>query len=135
MRALKVVKIEAYGKECECVALFDTGSGVTAIQRKFYEENFGRRWLNLDKPIKVFWLNEQSIDVDKYAQATIIIDEYRLPEVVFVIDEWVEKIRVDEKEIKLPEMVIGSGTMDKYGISLDPKEGVRVLGASLLFNK
>ena len=32
----------------------------------------------------------------------------------------------------MPDMIVGSGTMDKYGIALDPREGVKVLGASLL---
>ena len=32
---------------------------------------------------------------------------------------------------RLPELIVGSGTMDKYGIALDPKEGVKLTGASL----
>jgi len=36
------------------------------------------------------------------------------------------------KKIRLPELIIGAGTTDKYGIVLDPKEGVKVLGAGLL---
>ncbi len=66
------------------------------------------------------------MSLDKHVQATTVIDEYQLPEVVFVIDEWAERTKVDEKEIKLPEIVVGSGTMDKYRISLDPKEGVKI---------
>jgi hypothetical protein len=32
----------------------------------------------------------------------------------------------------MPDMIVGSCAMDKYGIVLDPREGVKVLGASLL---
>jgi hypothetical protein len=32
----------------------------------------------------------------------------------------------------LPELIIGSSTMDKYGIVLDPRKGVRLTGSTLL---
>lgn len=32
----------------------------------------------------------------------------------------------------MPEIIAGSGTMDKCGIVLDPKEGVKLLGESPL---
>jgi len=32
----------------------------------------------------------------------------------------------------LPELVVGSGTMGKYGMTLDPKEGVKLTGTALL---
>jgi len=68
--------------------------------------------------------------VDKYAQVTIVIDDFELPETIFIVDNFVEK--VEGRKISLPELIIGSGTMDKYGIVLDPKEGVKLTGAALL---
>jgi hypothetical protein len=70
--------------------------------------------------------------VDKYAQIIIIVNGFVLPETVFIIDEFIEEIEVEGGKIRLPELIIGSGTMDKYGITLDPKEGVKLTGAALL---
>jgi len=114
------------------MALFDTDSGVTAVQRIFFEESFGAKWLTLDKPMKLYWINGESIQVDKYAQITIIIDGFKLPETVFIIDDFIKEIEVEGRGIQLPQLIIGSGTMDKYGIILDPKEGVKLTGATLL---
>lgn len=132
MRASKNVMVKLMGKGATCTALFDSGSGTTAIQLGFFEENFGARWSRLDKPVKLYWINGESIEVDKYAQVMIVIDDFELPETVFVIDAFVKEIEVEGKIIKLPELIIGSGTMDKYGITLDPKEGVKLTGATLL---
>lgn len=44
----------------------------------------------------------------------------------------VGEVVVNGKKIKLPELIIGSGTMDKYGIVLDPKEGIKITGAVLV---
>jgi hypothetical protein len=132
MRVLKSVGIRFLDREVSCTALFDSGSGITAIQRKFFEESFGAKWLKLAKPIKLYWINGEFIQVDKYAQVTIIVNGFTLPETAFIIDEFIEEIEVEGGKIRLPELIIGSGTMDKYGITLDPKEGVKLTGAALL---
>jgi hypothetical protein len=132
MRVLKNVVIRFLGKEVSCTALFDTGSGVTAVQRSFFEESFGAKWSTLDKPPRLYWINGESIQADKYAQITIIIDDFNLPETVLVIDNFIKEVEVEGRKIRLPELIVGSGTMDKYGITLDPKEGVKLTGASLL---
>jgi hypothetical protein len=131
-RALKDVKIRLLDKVVDCTALFDTGSGVTALRRSFFEESFGAKWLALDKPLRLYWVNGEFIEVDKYAQVTIVVDDFKLPETVFVVDDFVEEVEVDGRRVRLPDLIIGSGTMDKYGIVLDPKEGVKLTGASLL---
>jgi hypothetical protein len=132
MRVLKDVRVSFLGREVSCTALFDTGSGVTAVQRIFFEESFGAKWSTLDKPMKLYWINGESIQVDKYAQITIIIDSFKLPETVLIIDDFIKEIEVEGKRIQLPQLIVGSGTMDKYGIILDPKEGVKLTGATLL---
>jgi hypothetical protein len=132
MRVLKDVRVSFLGREVSCTALFDTGSGVTAVQRIFFEESFGAKWSTLDKPMKLYWINGESIQVDKYAQVTIIIDSFKLPETVLIIDDFIKEIEVEGKRIQLPQLIVGSGTMDKYGIILDPKEGVKLTGATLL---
>ncbi len=49
-----------------------------------------------------------------------------------VIDDFKEEIEIEGRKVKMPELIIGSGTMDKYGIKLDPREGVKLTGAVLL---
>jgi hypothetical protein len=132
MRALKRVGIRFLDREVNCTALFDSGSGITAVQRKFFEESFGAKWLKIVKPIKLYWINGEFIQVDKYAQITIIVNGFALPETAFIIDGFIEEIEVESGKIRLPELVIGSGTMDKYGITLDLREGVKLTGATLL---
>ncbi len=132
MRALKSLEVEFLGKRVSCMALFDTGSGITAIQRVFFEESFGAKWLKLDRPMKLYWINGDFIETDKYAQAIIVIDDFKLPETVFIVDDFVKEVEVEGRKILMPELIIGSGTMDKYGITLDPKEGVKLTGAALL---
>ncbi len=134
MRALKNIKIKFVDKEVTCTALFDTGSNYTVIQRTFFEKNFGTNWLKLPRTIKLYLVNGEFVEADKYAQVTIIIDDVELlpPEIVLIVDKFVEEIEVEGRKVKLPELIIGSGTMDKYGIILDPKEGVKLAGAALL---
>ena len=134
MRALKNVRIKFMGKEVSCTALFDTGSGHTVIQRAFFEKNFNTNWSKLPKPIKLYLVNGDFVEADKYVQVTIVMDDVELlpPEVILIVDRLVEEIEVEGRRVKMPKLIIGSGTMDKYGITLDPKEGVKLTGAVLL---
>jgi len=132
MCALKNVRIKYMGREVECLAQFDTGSGATIVQRAFFEENFGASWLKLDKPLRFYWVNGRYIEADKYAQVVIVIDDLSLPETVIIVDDYVGEVEVEGRRIQLPKLIIGSGTMDKYGISLDPREGVKLTGATPL---
>jgi len=125
VKVIKRIRIIFERKSIECDALFDSGASVTVIGTKFFEKNFGRKWQILQKPIKVFWINGNSIEVSKFVQIFIQVDNLIFPETVFLLDEFVEKIIVNEKEIKIPQVIIGAGTMDKYGIILDPKEGIK----------
>jgi len=131
MRALKTVMVEFMGKKVSCLALFDTGSGYTVVQQAFFEKNFGVSWLKLPRTVKLYLINGKFVEADKYAQLTIIMDDVELlpPETVLIVDEFVEK--VEGKKVGLPKLIIGSGTMDKYGITIDPKEGVKLTGATL----
>jgi hypothetical protein len=134
VRVRKVIKLALAGREVECTALFDTGSGYTIIRRTFFEKSFGPSWEKLSKPVKLYLVNGKFVEADKYAQVTLIIDGVELlpPETVLVLDEFVEEVEVEGRRIKTPEVIVGAGTMDKYGILLDPREGVKVLGAGLL---
>jgi hypothetical protein len=134
LRVLKDVKVRFEDREVTCTALFDTGSGFTVISRGFFEKSFGALWSPLPRPVKLYLVDGVFAKADKYVEVTIVIDNIELlpPEIALVLDEFAEEVVVEGERVKMPDMIIGSGTMDKYGIVLDPKEGVKVLGASLL---
>jgi len=134
MRALKNVRVRFMDREVGCTALFDMDSGHTVIQRAFFEKSFGANWSKLPKPIRLYLVDGDFVEADKYAQAIIIVDDVELlpPEVILIVDRFVEEVEVEGRRVKLPELIIGSGAVDKYGITLDPKEGVKLTGATLL---
>jgi predicted aspartyl protease len=134
LRVLKDVKVRFGDREVTCTALFDTGSGFTVISRSFFERSFEALWSPLPRPVKLYLVDGRFVKADKYAEVTIVIDDIELlpPETALVLDEFAEEIVVEGRRVKMPDMIVGSGTMDKYGIVLDPREGVKVLGASLL---
>lgn len=134
LRVVKEVRVRFMGREAVATALFDTGSGYTVIKKGFFERAFGPSWSPLPRPVKLYLVNGETVVADKYAAVTIVIDDYELlpPETVLVLDEFVDEIVVEGRKIKLPDVIIGAGTMDKYGITLDPREGVKILKAGLL---
>lgn len=136
MRVVKEVVIRFMGREATALALFDTGSSYTVVRRSFFEKVFGAAWTPLPRPVKLYLVDGRFVSADKYAVVTIVIDGVELspPETVLILDEFVEEIEVEEKRIRMPDIIIGAGTMDKYNIVLDPKEGVKVLGAGLLLS-
>jgi len=130
LRVLRRVRVKFMGMEAECTALFNTGSWVTVIQRSFFERNFGSSWYTLGRPLRLYWVNGKHVEADMYAQVIIVIDGFNLPETVFILDDFIEE--VESGRVRLPELIVGSSTMDKYGIALDPREGVKLTGATLL---
>jgi len=65
---------------------------------------------------------------------TLVIDDVELlpPETALVLDEFADEVEVEGRKMKMPEVIVGAGTMDKYGILLDPRGGVKVLGAGTI---
>jgi hypothetical protein len=134
LRVLKDVKVRFGDREVTCTALFDTGSGFTVISRGFFERSFGALWSPLARPVKLHLADGRFVIVDKYVEVTIVVDDIELlpPETVLVLDEFAEEVVVEGRRVNMPDMIVGSGTMDKYGIVLDPREGVKILGTGLL---
>ncbi|MCC6016450.1 MAG: hypothetical protein LM583_02720 [Desulfurococcaceae archaeon] len=134
MRVVKEVEIRFMYREATALVLFDTGTSYTVVRRGFFEKAFGATWIRLSRLVKLFLVDGRFVSADKYAVVTIVIDgvELSLPETVLVLDEFAEEIEVEGREIRMPDIIIGAGTMSKYGIVLDPKEGVKVLEAGLL---
>jgi hypothetical protein len=93
---------------------------------------FGFSWSVLEKPLRVCLIDGRCLDIDKYVQLVIEVNGFSFPETVLIVDEFAEEIEFEGEKIRLPELIIGAGTTDKYSIVLDPKEGVKVLEAGLL---
>ena len=129
MRVLRSVKVGFVGREATVTALFDTGSSASIIQRRFFEKVFGSSWSVLERPLRVCLVDGRCLAID---QLVIEVNGFSFPETVLIVDEFAEEIEFEGKKIRLPELIIGAGTMDKYNIVLDPKEGIKIAGASLL---
>jgi len=92
---------------------------------------FGATWTPLPRPVKLYLADGRLVSADKYAVVTIVIDGAELspPETVLILNEFVEEVEIEGKRIRMPDTIIGAGTIDKYNIVLDPKEGIKILGA------
>jgi hypothetical protein len=123
----KDVKVRFGGREVTCTALFDTGSGFTVISRDFLREEL---W----SPLEPSTEDGRFVKADKYVEVTIVVDDIELlpPETALVLEGFAEEVVVEGRKVKMPDMIVGPGTMDKYGIVLDPREGVKILGTGLL---
>ncbi len=134
MRVVKEVRVRFMDKEASAIALFDTGSSYTVIRRGFFEKVFKATWTLMSRLVKLYLTNGRFVAADKYAVVTIVVNNVELspPETVLILDEFVEKIELEGKRIRVPDIIISAGTMNKYNIVLDPKESVKVIGAGLL---
>jgi len=70
------------------------------VQRAFFERNFGANWLELPRPVRLL-VDGDFLEADKYAQVVIIIDDVELlpPEVVLIVDKFVEEIEVGGRNV------------------------------------
>jgi hypothetical protein len=87
----------------------------------------------MSRHVKLYLTNGR-FAADKYAVVTIFVNNVELspPETVLILYEFVEEIELEDKRIRVPDIIISAGTMNKYNIVLDPKESVKVVGAGLL---
>ena len=134
VRVLHEVKVRYNNKVTKCIALFDTGASISIVKKSFIEKEFGKVWKRLEKPRSIYWINGHSITVDKYIELTLIVNDILLepPETILVVDDFVNEIEIEGRKIKLPDLIIGSSTTDKYGISIHPEKGIEVTSAILL---
>jgi len=79
---------------------------VTAVQHTLFEKRFGVNWLKPDRPLKLYWINSESIEVDKYAHIIITIGDFDFPETVLIVDSLVEESEVGGRKIRLPELIM-----------------------------
>jgi hypothetical protein len=134
LRVVKEVRVRFMDKEASAIALFDTGSSYTVIRRGFFEKVFKATWTLMSRLVKLYLTNGRFAAADKYAVVTIFVNNVELspPGTVLILDEFVEEIELEGKRIRVPDIIISAGTMNKYNIVLDPKESVKVIGAGLL---
>jgi len=125
MRVRRSVILKFKGKEAKVDALFDTGSSFTVMSTRRFVELFKcEDWFTLARPYYAYLLNGNKIKLDKYVIISIIIDDHEIVDLVHLSDDIVTHIRKNGKLVKLPDIIIGAGTMDKYGIEISAEKGV-----------
>jgi hypothetical protein len=72
-------------------------------------------------PVKLYLTNGRFAAADKYAVYAVVIIfvnnvELSPPETVLILDEFVEEIELEDKRIRVPDIIISAGTMNKYNI-------------------
>lgn len=134
VRVFHEVKVKFENITTNCLALFDTGAAISVIKKSFVEKNFGQVWKKLRKSRFLYWINGSKIEVDKYIELTLIINNVELepPETILVVDNFIDEIEVNGRKIKLPDLIIGSSTIDKYGIVIHPEKGIEIMSAVLI---
>jgi hypothetical protein len=132
LRVVKEVRVRFMDKEAGAITLFDTESSYTVIRRSFSEKVFKATWTLMPRLVKLYLTNGRFVVADKYAVVTIVVNNVELspPETVLILDEFVEEIKLEGKRIRIPDVIISAETMNKYNIVLDPKESVKVIGAT-----
>jgi len=85
---------------------------VAAVQHTLFEKRFGVNWLKPDRSLKLYWINGESIEVDKYARIIITIGDFDFPETVLIVDSFVEESEVGGRRIRLPELIMGQKSLD-----------------------
>ncbi|KPV63620.1 MAG: hypothetical protein AOA66_0752 [Candidatus Bathyarchaeota archaeon BA2] len=134
MQVWKKVTLRLNGKPSDVRALFDSGSSFTVMGYGAVNELFGEVQVErLVKTREVVLANGQKIVIDGYVDSQIVIDGYMIEERVYLSKDIVRKAVVEGREALLPDIIIGSPTMETWGIELDLKKGdVVIRGASFL---
>jgi len=132
MKVRTKMKIRFEGNVREVDTLFDSGASISVMSSLTFRKLFGAKWKKLDKPIRLVLVNGDIIVVDKYVVIDILIGNTFIPIRIFLSDDIKEKAIVDAKEIKIPDLIIGAGTMDELGIELHPEKGIVMKGLLLI---
>jgi len=134
LQVWKEVVVRLNGKTSEVRALFDSGSSFTIMGYGALSEFFGEVEVKgLVKAREVVLANGQKVFVDGYVDSGIVIDGYMIEERVYLSRDIVRKAVVEGREVLLPDVIIGSPTMETWGIELNLERGeVVIRGASFL---
>jgi len=119
MQILKEVIVNIEGKTSKMRALFDTGLTFTVMGYSVLEEHFGKvSTKSLPKLLEDALPNRQKIVIDGYVDAEFIIDGYLRSERIYLSKDIVKKVVLEGREVALPELIIGSPTMEVWGLKL-----------------
>ncbi len=133
MQIWKNIKVTIEGKTCEVKTLFDSGSSFIIIGHVKLKELFGKV---PTKPLVKLWegalANGQKIVIDSYVDSEMTIDKYMISERIYLSKDIAKKVELEGKEVGLPELIIGSPTMETWGLELDFKRGEMVYRGSFI---
>lgn len=124
MQVWQNIKIAVEGKGCEVRALFDTGSSFTVMGYSILKEFFGEIPTNpLPRPMEAALANGEKIVIDSYVDSQIVVDDYVIADRIYLSKDLVKEVIIEGRRISLPSLIIGSPTMETWGIELDLKRG------------
>ncbi len=133
MLVWKVVEVVIEGRASKVKALFDSGSTFTIMGyetlRKLFADVHVRA---LPKLVKATLVNGQQITIDGFVDSQMIIKGYVMPERIYLSRDIPREVEVEGKRITLPDLIIGSPTMETWGIELDIKKGDIIIRGGLL---
>lgn len=134
MQVWKKVKVRLDDKLCEAMAMFDSRSSFTIMSYDALNELFGEvRIRRLEKAREAVLVNGQRVTIDAFLDSQIVIDDYMIEERIYLSKDVVGRAVVKGEEVLLPNLIIGSPTMEAWGIELDLKRGdVIIRGASFI---
>jgi len=124
MQVRRNVIVRVEGREAEFDTLFDPGSTITLTSYDAIKELLGDiSFRRLVRERWIFLANGGKMLIDAFIDAEIIIDEYMIEERIYLTKDMVRETVVDGRKVKLPDLIIGSPTMECWGIELDLREG------------
>lgn len=134
MQVWKKVVVRLNGKIFEVRSLFDSGSSFTIMGYSALSSLFGEVEVKeLARAREVVLANGQKVVIDGYMDSRIIIDGHMIEERIYLSKDIVRKAVVEGREALLPDVIIGSLTMETWGIELDlEREEVVIHGASFI---
>lgn len=135
MQVFKDVEVIVEEKTSKIRALFDVGSSFTVMGYATFKGIFGEiSAKSLPKPKEAALANGQKITIDSFVDSQIIVDDYMIADRIYLSRDIVRKATIEEREIQLSDLIIGSPTMETWGIELDLKKGEVIIrgGAFLL---
>ena len=124
MQVRRTVEVRVGERAGELNALFDPGSSITIMGYEVTRDLLGD--VPVSKLARARWVvlaNGQKVMVDAYVDAEIVVDEYMVEERIYLSKDIVRAAVIEEREVKLPDLIIGAPTMESWGIELDLKEG------------
>mgnify|MGYP001774526652 CR=1 FL=1 len=135
MQVWREVEVTINGRTRKVRALFDSGSSFTVMGYEVLKELFDMVEVKpLVKPREVVLVDGRKIVIDGYIDSQIMINGYMIEDRIYLSKYIARKVIVENRELHLPDLIIGAPTMETWGIELSLEKGdVIIRGGAFLF--